>query len=332
MSTATGAPFDSQDVGPRLRESILLYNDRMPSRTNTFQKVIYLLQQHLAGSATVSESEFLIDRSNGERREVDVCIRSSIAETQVLICLECRDRQRKADVTWVEEMHGKHLTLPTDHLVLVSNSGFTPSAISKADAYGIETVTPGGQSDAKVKEMASKFNNARLTRVDFLKIELVKARLGETETEVQEDVRLLDSAATMNVYLEDNTYVCMIGEYVQSMIANVDYSSAIFDASEDAKSFEILDESPGVLVADGQRYLPIFFHKEEPVLHLRRLEFISIAGSARVSRAAFSVNHATFRDVRYSWGEATINGSKTVVVANGLESGKVSILMSNLDK
>lgn len=302
----------------------------MPSRTNTFQKVVYLLQQHLAGSAMVSESEFLIDRSNGERREVDVCIRANIAGTPILICLECRDRKRKADVTWVEEMHGKHLTLPTDHLVLVSNSGFTPSAISKANAYGIETVTPGGQSDAKVKEMASRFNNARLTQVDLLNIEVVKARLGETETEAREDVRLLDSAATMNVYLEDNTYVCMIGEYVQSMIANVDYGSVIFDASDDTKSFEIVSESPSILVADGRRYLPIYFQKEEPVLHLRHLEFISIAGSAKLSRAAFSVNHATFRDVTYSWGEATINGSKTVVVVNGLESGQASIRMSNL--
>jgi hypothetical protein len=93
---------------------------------------------------------------------------------------------------------------------------------------------------------------------------LVKARLGETETESQEDVRLLDSAATMNVYLEDSTYVCMIGEYVQSMIANVDYSSIIFDAPEDTKSFEIVDENPGFLVADGKRYLPIFFQRRNP--------------------------------------------------------------------
>jgi Restriction endonuclease len=304
----------------------------MPSRTNTFQKVIYLLQQHLAGSATVTESEFLIDRATGDRREVDVCIRANIAGSQIIICIECRDRQRKADVTWVEEMRGKHLTLPTDHLILASNSGFTPRAISKAEAYGIETVTPEGQSDAKIKELASRLNNARLTRIDFLKIEVVTARLGQTETEAQEDVRLLDSAATMNVYLGDDTYVCMIGEYVQSMIAGVDYGSIIFDALEDTKSFEIVDKTPGFLVPDGKKYLPIYFQKEKPALHLRLLERINIEGSARVSRAEFSVNHAKYRDIEYSWGEATLNGGKTVIVARGLESGQVSFRVSDLSK
>jgi hypothetical protein len=300
----------------------------MPSRTNTFQKIIYLLQEHLAGSAIVSESEFLIDRSTGEPREVDVCIRAEVASTEVIIAIECRDRARKADITWVEEMHGKHQTLPTDHLILVSNSGFTETAITKAGSYGIETVTPGGESDAKVLEMAKRFNEARYTRIEF-QIQKVNVRLSETHAEPQECLWLADSAAAWNFYLEDNTYVGMLGEYVQAMIAGVDYSDVIFEAPDDAKSFEILDESPGFTLSD-KRCLPIFLEKEEPVLHLRRLEVIGISGSAEVSRANFTVKHAKFRDVRYSWGQATIDGGETVIVAKGLETGQASMRVSTI--
>jgi hypothetical protein len=38
-------------------------------------------------------------------------------------------------------MHSKHLTLPTDKLILVSRSGFYEPALTKARFYGIETIT-----------------------------------------------------------------------------------------------------------------------------------------------------------------------------------------------
>ena len=44
---------------------------------------------------------------------------------------------------WVEQMNSKHESLPTDKLILVSQSGFTEAARTKAKSFGIETMTLG---------------------------------------------------------------------------------------------------------------------------------------------------------------------------------------------
>jgi hypothetical protein len=52
----------------------------------------------------------------------------------VIISLACRSHKRKQSVSFVEEMHSKHLFLPTNSLVLVlvSSSGFTKQASARA--------------------------------------------------------------------------------------------------------------------------------------------------------------------------------------------------------
>jgi hypothetical protein len=113
----------------------------MPKRSNEFQKLVTLINGCLHDSGKVVESALLVDKTNGAKREVDILISSEIADYSVNISVEVRDRARKADITWVEEMHAKHEHLPTDKLVLVSRRGFTKPALGKADFYGIEAIT-----------------------------------------------------------------------------------------------------------------------------------------------------------------------------------------------
>jgi len=113
----------------------------MPARTNEFQKLIYLVKHNLANGATVTESRMLIDLIAGDEVEVDVCVEGSIGDDPVKICIECRDRSRKADKNWVHEMKAKHDRLPTNVLVLASSKGFTKKALELARSYGIQTVT-----------------------------------------------------------------------------------------------------------------------------------------------------------------------------------------------
>src|SRR5689334_4187531 len=112
----------------------------MPKRSNEFQQLVLLVKAHAAAGAKVVESKLLKDRITGTRREVDICITTEVAGHSVVISVECRDRSRRADVTWVEEMHSKHDRLPTNTLVIVSSTGFTPEATEVAKVYGIETV------------------------------------------------------------------------------------------------------------------------------------------------------------------------------------------------
>ena len=97
----------------------------MPRRSNLFQDVVGIIHRHMAGEATVEESAMLEDRLTGEEQEVDVVIRGRTGQHETVVSVEATARRRKADVSWVREMVGKHQHLPTNKLVLVSESGFS---------------------------------------------------------------------------------------------------------------------------------------------------------------------------------------------------------------
>ncbi len=113
----------------------------MPKRSNEFQKLVVFIKKHAAEGATVTESKLLRDHVTGAEREVDICVESTIAGHPVIVSIECRDRIRRADVRWVEEMKGKHERLSTNALVLVSRSGFSKEALRVSKIYGIETLS-----------------------------------------------------------------------------------------------------------------------------------------------------------------------------------------------
>jgi hypothetical protein len=113
----------------------------MPKRTNTFQKLIYVVERYLAKEAVITESKFLIDKQTGSPVEVDIVIESSIGGLPLIIGIECTAKNRPATVEWVREMVGKHSNLPIDKTILVSKSGFTQEAAAKAQACGFVAIT-----------------------------------------------------------------------------------------------------------------------------------------------------------------------------------------------
>lgn len=113
----------------------------MPARSNEFQRLVALLTATMRGTATVTESAMLKDAITDESREVDVLISGTAGSYPICIGIEVSAVSRPADVGWVEKMSGKHANLPTDKLILVSESGFTKAAHAKASALRIETLT-----------------------------------------------------------------------------------------------------------------------------------------------------------------------------------------------
>jgi len=113
----------------------------MPKRSNSFQQLIYSIQHSISSDSVVTESEYLIDRQTGGEVEVDIAIRAVVNDMPLIVSIEVRDRKRPATVEWVRESIGKHATLPTNKLVLVSSSGFTKQASIKAEENGIEVFT-----------------------------------------------------------------------------------------------------------------------------------------------------------------------------------------------
>ena len=73
----------------------------------------------------------------GRFREVDASVRAGVGTASVLITIECRKRQPKQDVTWIEQLATKKANIGAFHTIAVSSSGFSDGAKALAAHYGI---------------------------------------------------------------------------------------------------------------------------------------------------------------------------------------------------
>lgn len=112
----------------------------MPQRSNDFQQLVLTIERQLAPNARITESLLVIDR-DGVEREIDIAIETKIGNHEVRIAIECRDRARRCDVTWIDQVKGKFANLPGWQPVVVSKGGFTKNARQKAALNGITTLT-----------------------------------------------------------------------------------------------------------------------------------------------------------------------------------------------
>lgn len=107
----------------------------MPKRSNHFQRLILFIAGQIAPlGATVEESVMVLEQGLLQpiEREVDVLLTLNAGIGVLRIAIECRERSRKDDVSWIDELIGKYRNLFIDKVIAVSNTGFTAAAIEKA--------------------------------------------------------------------------------------------------------------------------------------------------------------------------------------------------------
>jgi len=142
----------------------------LPKRSNEFQHLILLIEKALRPQgANVTESKELLDHILSEEREVDIVIEFVDGIHPVTIGVECKGGGKKpgrATVEWVEQMWGKHMTLPTDKLILVAKAGFTSSAEKKAAFLNIETLSLSQAENSDWTSVIHKLNSINV--VNFL--------------------------------------------------------------------------------------------------------------------------------------------------------------------
>ena len=117
----------------------------MPRRTNDFQGLMYLIQSQLAPTgAQVTESELLTDEAINSDREINILISDPTdGLPPQTVAIECRDRKRKADIGWIDEIIDKYSKIRVRRVVAISRSGFTKNAFKKAEDAGIDTLLLG---------------------------------------------------------------------------------------------------------------------------------------------------------------------------------------------
>ncbi len=281
----------------------------MPKRSNPFQQIIFLVQNHVGGSASVTESEMLDDLVTGTPREVDVCIREVVGGHEVVVCLECRDHKRVQSVTWVQEMHDKHGRLPTNSLILVSSSGFTKEALTTAKSYGIGTVVPGQLTDEQAAELVGGLKSFWYRKFE-LKVTGAKVWV------VDDDGNPLAIAHTSPADALFDEHGEVLGDlegFVGTSLPPGD-PAAFNGVNQDISGNVVFGyEQVELESGDGQRS-GIFLRLLDPEPRLRRISRMEVHASASITASEFPLRYGEFNGTPFGAGESLINGKSAVLV------------------
>jgi len=166
-------------------------------------RVLEMLTARIEGALSdsdvkVTSPDHLPDKVSGGTREVDVSLCSTVGSAEVVVIVECRDRGRPADVTWIEQVKSKRDAVGAAKAIAVASGTFSKKALAAASAYGIDARTLAQVNRGEVKRWAGavqifhqrvRYNNARITVV-----------LGGTEPLASQTVTRFDELVRGDVF------------------------------------------------------------------------------------------------------------------------------------
>jgi hypothetical protein len=103
-----------------------------------FEELVASIQQELAPDAKVTLNDKIIGKRTGVARQIDVSIRKSVGQFELLIVIDCKDHGRPLDVKDVEEFMGLVQDVAAHRAAMVASQGFTETAKKRAEDAGIE--------------------------------------------------------------------------------------------------------------------------------------------------------------------------------------------------
>jgi hypothetical protein len=103
------------------------------------EQLVAVLESVLGPTDVVMTSpDKIAGKLSNQEREVDVSLRARVGSAQILVIIECRDRQGAQDVRWIEELATKREDVGADKAIAVSPTGFSEAARSLATAKIID--------------------------------------------------------------------------------------------------------------------------------------------------------------------------------------------------
>jgi hypothetical protein len=120
----------------------------MPRQGRALEQLVAGLEKVLGPTDVVIQSpEYIVGRNTGERREVDVTLRTKVGSSDLLVMIECRDRKRRQGsariegTEWIEQVASKQEDVGANKAVAVCPGGFTKGARKVAAAKQIDLRT-----------------------------------------------------------------------------------------------------------------------------------------------------------------------------------------------
>jgi hypothetical protein len=156
-----------------------------------FESLVAIIEQAKSTSPNLSfeTHKRISDRITGESREIDILITITAEHHKVFIAIECRDHRRPITINQVEGFITKCSHTGINKGIFVSSTGFTKSALKKANFYGIDSLTLKEISNVSwLVEPKIRLCQRRIVEVNFIFIH--ENIGGESLTDIPiEDIR-----------------------------------------------------------------------------------------------------------------------------------------------
>jgi hypothetical protein len=242
------------------------------------------------------------------KREVDVCIEGMVGGHPVMVCIECRDHKRPADVQWVEAIKAKHEGLPTSALILASRTGFTVEARDVAQGYGIEPISLYEVDHADFPALL-KATSSVWTKSVTITVQKVLVAVLPTPNLAAENVVVMPDHA---VYAADGTPIGPVGEWVR-LLGDSAYARdyLLSHAKEEHLWFQLQWEP---------RDRSIFLKQTEPET-LREIGSIQMKGPCEFKISQFGLRRGALGEIQLAWAKTEIQGQSAMFVATRDKEG-----------
>jgi hypothetical protein len=103
-----------------------------------FESLVARIQQELSPDATVTLDDKIMGRRSQTLRQIDISVRRTIGQFEILIVIDCKDYAKPVDVKDVEDFLGLAEDVGANKGALVSSASFTKAAITRAKDAGID--------------------------------------------------------------------------------------------------------------------------------------------------------------------------------------------------
>jgi len=268
-------------------------------------------------SVVVTPSAMLPDVITGDLREVDICVETHVAGHKVLVGIECRDWGRPQTVSWVEEMHTKHEALPVNVTVLVSSSGFTKGASTKAAHYGIRTITPGDVTPGFVGSVVNNLDKVVTKRAHF-RVHSVFLHVNLTDGHLPWIEAFVDSP----LYTHNGAAIATVGVIVKEIVSGNPNQRAHLQTATDKDKFMTI-RTDGPTDTNGQPLFIIPATKSGEGLPPAAVIGMRIGGPVVLDLVDIPLTHGDYDGTPYSSGSARFEDMRVSVVATEGKDGSV---------
>ncbi|MFC9472255.1 restriction endonuclease [Nocardia sp. NPDC056952] len=305
----------------------------MPKRTNLFQTVVAVIHQHLADGAPIEEPAMLTNRLTGKEREVDVVLRSKAAGHEFVIGIEATSRRRgPVSAQWVESMIGKHNNLPTDKVILVSESGFTDQARDLALREYMVPISPQtlGDGDPEYR-IVNSVRSLWPKQIDL------SPRSARVWVDVPGDgIKWFRAPHNLDVFAKgDESYIplfSIVNELIRGNWPRIADQLDLANVAEDFDGTAVLSVGPEWTVKLDGIEQPLYVRNVEgSKTEFHRIDGIEIVANALITVTEIQLHHRRLAEINlsYSYGEGRIGDTPALVVATESETGSMMSIKFN---